>query len=294
VKTVTIIGVGNAGGAFAIALSKGGYKVEYLIHRGRKIARLIKRETVPSANLARWPAPDKAISSDIIIIAVPDPKIGTVSKGLENRLHKGQTVLHSSGSLTSKELSNLVPVGCHIGSIHPLVSISDPFRGAEQFEGSYFCVEGDKRAVAEARRIVKAVRGKSFALETSKKALYHAAAVTAAGQVTALFDVAVEMLSKCGLTQRESAKILFPLIQSAVQNLEHQSTEDALTGSFARLDIGAFERHVDSFGPVPKSVRELYFALGSRSLDIVERRDGPSKQLAEFRRRISIAKRNSK
>ena len=292
-KTVTIVGVGNAGGALAIALSRAGYSVEKLVHRSSGFARRIKLKDIPSATLAKWPKLG-VIASEIVIIAVPDPEIGSVSRGLEEIVRKGHIVFHTSGSLTSRELSNLGSLGCQIGSIHPLVSISDPFRGAEQFEGAYFCVEGDKRAVSTGRRMVKELRGKSFTLNPSKKALYHAAAVTAAGHVTALFDVAVEMLSLCGLSKRESARILFPLIFSAAENLGQQSTEAAITGSFARLDIAAFERHLASFGPVPKPVKDIYFDLAERSLNVVERRDGSSKRLAEFRDRISIAKRISK
>jgi predicted short-subunit dehydrogenase-like oxidoreductase (DUF2520 family) len=293
VKTVSIIGVGNAGGALALALARVGYTVETLIHKSPRIARKIKLREIARAKLAEWPKID-AVSSEILIIAVPDPSIGVVSHQLESLLGRGQIVLHTSGSLTSSELSNLTHLGCHTGSIHPLVSISDPFQGAEQFHRAYFCIEGDRRALGVARGLVKALNGKSFTIDQSKKALYHAAAVTSAGHVAALYDVAIEMLSNCGVTKRESAKMLFPLIQSVVHNLEQRSTEDALTGSFSRLDVAAFERHVASFRTLSNPVRQLYFALAERSLDIVERRDHSSRELADFRRRISVAKRNSK
>ena len=292
-KTVTVIGVGNAGGAFAIALSRAGYRVDNLVHRSGDLARKIKRTDIPAATLAKWPKIG-TIPSEILIIAVSDPEISTVAHGLENVAHKGQIVLHTSGSLTSRELSNLARLGCNTGSIHPLVSISDPFHGAKGFEGAYFCVEGDKRAVSAARGLVRSLQGKSFTLDPLTKPLYHAAAVTSAGHMTALFDIAVEMLSKCGITKRESAKILFPLLMSTAENLDRQSTEDALTGSFSRLDVAAFERHVASFGSLSTPVKDLYFALAERSLDLVERRDGSSLRLKEFRRRISVAKRNSK
>ena len=109
-----------------------------------------------------------------------------------------------------------------------------------------------------------------------------------------MFDVAIEMLSKCGVTRKEAQNILYPLLSSAVRNLERQSTDVALTGSFARLDIAAFERHLSSFGPLSVSVKDVYFALAERSLDMVERRNGTTGGLTAFRERISIAKRNSK
>jgi len=293
VKTVTIVGVGKAGGALAIALSRAGYSIEKLAHRNSDLARTIKRKEIPTATLVRWPKVG-AISSNIVIVAVPDPEISTVSQALEGVLSKGQTVLHTSGSLTSGELSNLARLGCETGSIHPLVSISDPFLGADRFQNAYFCVEGSKTSIREARRIIKALGGKSFTIDPSKKGLYHAAAVTSAGHVTAVFDVAIEMLSKCGVTRKEAQNILYPLLSSAVRNLERQSTDVALTGSFARLDIAAFERHLSSFGPLSVSVKDVYFALAERSLDMVERRNGTTGGLTAFRERISIAKRNSK
>ena len=292
-KTVTIIGVGNAGGALAIALSRSGYRIDKLVHKSSETARKIKRKNISSAALSKWPRIGE-LTSEIVIIAVPDPEIDAATRCLKQFISKGQTVLHTSGSLTSSELDGLARLGCHTGSIHPLVSISDPFRGAEQFAGAYFCVEGDKSAVSMARRIVKDLHGKSFALKPAKKALYHAAAVTSAGHVTALFDVAVEMLTKAGVTKPEASRILFPLILSAAENLGRQSTDAALTGSFARLDIAAFERHLASFGPLSEPIQQLYLILAERSLDIVERRDGPGKALTAFRKRISIAKRNSK
>ena len=292
-KTVTIVGVGKAGGALAIALSRAGYKVEKLAHRNSELARKIRRKEIPTASLAKWPTVG-AISSNIVVIAVADPEITAVSHGLEGILNKGQIVLHTSGSLTSGELSNLAHVGCETGSIHPLLSISDPFLSADQFQNAYFCVEGSGKAVTVARRMVRALRGRSFTIDPSKKGLYHASAVAAAGHATALFDVAVEMLSKCGVTRNDAETILHPLLSSAVRNLERQPTEDALTGSFARLDIAAFERHLSSFGPLPATAVEVYFALAERSLEIVERRDGSSDDLTAFRQRISVAKRNSK
>ena len=292
-KTVTIIGVGNAGGALAIGLSGAGYKVEKLVHRSSVIARKLKRDAIPHAELGRWPRVG-AISSRLVVIAVPDPEIERVAIQIGPSLGKGQVVLHTSGSLTSDVLSDLTRNGCDTGSVHPLVSISEPIRGAAQLAGAYFCIEGTQKAVSEARRMVNALRGNPFTIDPSKKALYHAAAVTAAGHVTALFDSAVEMLSKCGLSRQRSAQILFPLTSSAVRNLERQNPEEALTGSFARLDIDAFERHLASFEAISPTLRQIYLDLADRSLDIVERRDGPSDDLRRFRNRISMAKRNSK
>ncbi len=291
-SSVTIVGIGNVGGALAIGMNDAGYAVENLVHRDARIARRIKSKKLAGVALHHSKSNFEP-KTDLVILAVPDPAIATAADSLSRVIQKGTVVLHTSGSLSSSVLSKLKAAGCRTGSFHPLVSISDPFRGASRFAGVYFCVEGDRRAVSVARTIATALKGNSFTISASKKALYHAAAVTSAGHLTALFDVSIEMLMKCGVKRNLARHILFPLLASATANLQKHDTADALTGSFARLDAEAFERHLSSFrGIVARDIQELYLTLGERSLEIVERRDGKRRQINELRDRILMAKRN--
>ncbi len=291
-SSVTIVGVGKVGGALAIALNNAGYTVENLVHRDARIAKRIKTKEIRDVTLHNWRSTPE-LDTEIIIITVPDPEIASVADSITRVSRKGQVVIHTSGSLNSTVLSKLKDAGCNIGSFHPLVSISNPFRGALGFKGVYFCVEGDRRSVATAKQLATALKGKPFTIPASKKALYHAAAVTSAGHTTALFDVSVEMLMKCGIKRDLARKVLFPLISSTVANLKEQDTTDALTGSFARLDLSAFERHLLSFrGVLPREIQELYLSLGARSLDIVRRRDGRAPEIRDLQNRILMAKRN--
>ena len=93
--------------------------------------------------------------------------------------------------------------------------------------------------------IVKTLGGKPFVVDRDKKALYHAAAVMACGHVTALIDLANTMMAKCGIEGEKASDILFPLIDSTIENIKKQGTAAALTGSFARADAGAVERHIN-------------------------------------------------
>jgi predicted short-subunit dehydrogenase-like oxidoreductase (DUF2520 family) len=178
--------------------------------------------------------------------------------------------------------------------MHPLVSVSDPVFGAEKFEGAFFCLEGDAPAVKAAREIVAALRGHSFAIETSKKPLYHAAAVTASGHLVALVDAAFEMLSHCGIEGASSKEILLPLIRSTVENLERRDAEDALTGSYARGDHAAIERHLASLSSeVADDVLKIYLDLAERSLAIAGRKGISPEAAGKIRSLISIAKKNT-
>ena len=56
-----------------------------------------------------------------------------------------------------------------------------------------------------------------------------------------VFDAAIEMLSECGIDAKTAQATLLPLIKSTIINLETQAPPRALTGTFARADVGAFE-----------------------------------------------------
>jgi predicted short-subunit dehydrogenase-like oxidoreductase (DUF2520 family) len=285
-----VFGIGRIGGALAIALSRAGYQVENLVFRDRTAAELIASEVESRPQLLRS-GDISRIQSEIVFITTPDQEIGEADSILSKSLIVCPKVFHTSGSLSSNVLGKLKAKGCSTGSLHPLISISDPIVGSNAFKGAYFCIEGDKEATDIGMELVSALGGNSFTIDTKLKALYHASAVMAAGHLVALIDGSIEMLQACGLEGGQAKSILMPLIRSTVDNLERQPAEDALTGSFARLDIEAFDRHVDSFaGRVSNEVRELFFLLGERSLELVERRRADPDKIRQFRDRISVAK----
>jgi predicted short-subunit dehydrogenase-like oxidoreductase (DUF2520 family) len=286
---ISIVGIGRVGGALAIALDNAGFNVKQLIVRDRKAAKGLRSKAFPNAQIEDWSSLI-SINSDLIIIATADTDIHWAAEQLGPFVRPGQIVLHTSGALTSNEISKLEDLGCETGSLHPLTSISDPISGAGQFNGAYFCVEGSRKAVATARRLVRSLGGTAFNVKSSKKALYHAAAVMAAGHITAVFDCSLEMLTDCGISRQTGSKILLPLVKSTIDNLETKLPERALTGTFARLDRSTFEKHMAAFDGISKEIILIYLLLGERSLELVERNSYDEQQLKEMRTSISIAK----
>ncbi|HKX84598.1 MAG TPA: DUF2520 domain-containing protein [Pyrinomonadaceae bacterium] len=284
--SVTIVGIGRLGGAIALALAHHGYNIVDLVHRRPESDRRVA-ELIPTARPST--ISDKApIDADIIILTTPDPEIVNAAETMASRVRTDAIVMHTSGSLSSEILANLENP---TASLHPLVSISDPVLGSEKFADAFFCIEGEKTAVTEAQRIAAALGGRPFSIDTSLKPLYHASAVMASGHFTALEDMAIEMLAMCGLQKEEAKRVLLPLIRSSLENLAGQPTEKALTGTFARADIEAFERHLAAFEDrVPRNIRETYLLLAARSLDLAEKAGASDERIAELRERIYIAK----
>jgi predicted short-subunit dehydrogenase-like oxidoreductase (DUF2520 family) len=274
--TVAIVGSGRLGTALAKALFDSHYKIEAVVARqiahSRRAAALLGSPTLALSekDLQRLPA------SRIILITTPDGEIPkTASKiAVLKAPPRGRTVLHTSGALAASEvLAPLAAAGFATGSLHPLVSISDPRTGSEKLRGAFYCLEGDATANRVARSLVKDLKGHSFHIDSNFKPLYHAAAVMASGHVTALIALATEMLVECGLDEKTARRVLMPLLESTVANLSESDPAQALTGTFARGDLDTVKRHVKALSSKRLSeALAAYRLLGRRSLELAQKR----------------------
>jgi predicted short-subunit dehydrogenase-like oxidoreductase (DUF2520 family) len=283
--TVAIVGSGRLGTALAKALFDSHYKIEAVVARqiahSRRAASLLGSPTLALSekDLQGLPA------SKIILITTPDGEIlKTAAKiaGLKAP-PRGRTVLHTSGALAASEvLAPLAAAGFATGSLHPLVSISDPRTGSEKLRGAFYCLEGDANANRVARLLVKDLKGHSFHIDSNFKPLYHAAAVMASGHVTALIALATEMLVECGLDEKTARRVLMPLLESTVANLSESDPAQALTGTFARGDLDTVKRHLKALSSKRLSeALAAYKLLGRRSLELAQKKID-----AEMRKKI--------
>ncbi len=292
---ISIIGIGKLGGALALALHAKKFDIDFLVSRKPeniiKIADLSKSKILLSDEISR-------INSDLIIITTQDSEIENVAARLAKKLEIKPIILHTSGSLSSEILSELEEIGCQTGSLHPLVSVSDPFLGKDRFQNAYFCIEGSEKAAETGKMIAETLGGKSFSIKTENKTLYHASAVTACGHLVALFDASLEMLEKCGLENSTAKEILMPLVESTIENLKTQSTENALTGTFARADFGIFQKHLAVLKEnVSENAVEIYLELGLRSVSLAKKiasEEEKLKNLEKIQKNILLAKKNFK
>jgi predicted short-subunit dehydrogenase-like oxidoreductase (DUF2520 family) len=300
--TVSIIGAGRLGTALARALAACGYTIEAVVsltaRHARRSAELVGTHplALSSAQLDQLPA------SDILFITTPDDLIrevaaelaamvdgrwGKVKSAGKGKGNRGRTALHASGALSSAALESLRDAGFATGSMHPLVSVSDPVHGAKNLGSAFFCVEGSTGAVRVARAIVRALGAQSFSISADDKALYHAAAVMASGHTTALFDIATEMLARCGLTKSRARAVLLPLLRSTLENLYTQDPAHALTGTFARADTVTVQRHLAALRSqkLPEALA-AYLLLGQRSLQLAESAGARSPDLQKIGRAL--------
>lgn len=289
---ITLIGPGRIGGAFALAASAVGYSIGSIVYRSRRPAKRLVSVlpgNVPAEPITRL----KHIDSDIVLLTVSDDSIVPVAREIASKLAPSCTVFHTSGSISSTAIGFLRESGCSVGSIHPLASVSSPELGPERFRSAYFCVEGDVKAVRLGKALVRDIGGRAFTIDPEKKAVYHAAAVAAAGHVTALFDLALTLMMDAGMDRRRSIAILRPLLAGAAANLQHQDPVDALTGPFARADVSTLQRQLGALQDVASDADlMLYLELASRSLDLAGKRGVNQGRVAQIRQMILLAKRD--
>jgi predicted short-subunit dehydrogenase-like oxidoreductase (DUF2520 family) len=285
--TVSIIGAGRLGQALAAALSSCNYQIVALVarRRGSAIKASKRQQDNPVAltpnRLASLPL------SDLILIATPDDVIGETATKLSQTLNNGNgvTVLHTSGALASDVLDPLRRIGCETGSMHPLVSISDPVSGAWSLQYAHYCLEGTRKATTVARSLVRDLGGQSFTIKQKDKALYHAAAVMVSPHLVSLFDLASEMIVACGVRKRDARVAFAPLLQSTINNLKASETHKALTGTFARGDIDTVRRHLDALSLKKfAAAREVYKQLGLHSLDLMKKHGLPPDRVNDIRK----------
>jgi len=276
--TISIIGAGRLGTALAIALTRRGYRVEAIMARRLAHARRVAATLAADARALSATQLDSLPPSNLLLITTPDDQIALAAARLAASHEKrgieaeGRAVLHCSGALSSDVLSPLGSVGFRTGSMHPLISISDPLQGAERLRGAFYAIEGGPAAVRVAQAIVRDLEGESFSIKSRDKALYHAAAVMASGHMVALFDIAMEMLKNCGLSQKRAQSVLLPLMKSMLANLSVLDAAHALTGTFARADTATMLRHLDALkGASIGDALEVYRLLGKRSLRLAEK-----------------------
>ena len=285
-----VVGAGRLGTALALALQACGYEVRALVSRKAAHARRaavragVDALALGAEELAKLPA------AGLLFITTPDDAVAETAGRLSALpALKSRVVLHASGALSSEVLAPLRARGLAVGSAHPLAAVSkDAAAGAESLRRAFYCVEGDARAVRAARRVVRDLGGRSFTVEPRDKALYHAAAVLAAGHVVALFDVAAETLRRCGLEGRRAQEVLLPLVRSAVENLSGRAPAQALTGSFARADVETVRAHLRALGGLEDTdALAVYKLLGEHSLKLAESAGTDPDPLGTIRRLLT-------
>lgn len=218
------------------------------------------------------PIPEPAeVAGHAVFLTVPDDAIFDVALCWRDALQRAEAVVICSGSLSSGLLVE-AGISAPVGSVHPLLSIAEPTDAIDRLAEAAWTVEGAPQVCAWAGDWLGRLGIRPTVIDSNRKALYHAAAVTSAGLLVGLMDAAFAMAAEAGIDAQAAVRMLVPLARSTLDNLERMSPTDALTGPVARGDSGVLEAHRAALGLLADgNVAEVYEALTRRTQAIRER-----------------------
>lgn len=275
--SVAIVGAGNLGVALAVALHACGYSIEEVIsqasekslRRSRKLARAVAPFAVNAAN-AR-------LGAHVVWFCVPDSAIAGAAKSLSAGTNwKEKIAFHSSGALTSGELSVLRKLGASVASVHPLMTF---VRGSRpSFLGVPFAIEGNRKAVAAARSIVRDLGGIPYAVAASQKEAYHAWGMFVSPLLAALLAAAERVAEAAHVDRKQARSRAVPILRQTLENYARLGAGESFSGPIARGDVSTVKKHLNVLKKIPPA-REVYVALARAAL-----RDLPAKNRRELKK----------
>jgi predicted short-subunit dehydrogenase-like oxidoreductase (DUF2520 family) len=270
---IALVGAGNLAGALAGSLQGAGYKIDQIVSRGAaaslRRARRLAREVGASAVAAAR----ASIRAEIVWFCVPDAAIASAATSLTGAVDwRGKVALHSSGALTSDELTVLRDRGAAVASVHPLMTFVRGSRAS--MAGVPFAIEGDSRAVLVARGIVRRLQGQTFAIGRQQKEAYHAWGMFASPLLAALLAASERVAGAAGVRRKAARERMLPILRQTLANYARLGAPGSFSGPIARGDVATVGKHLKVLLEVPE-VREVYVALAHAAL-----RDLPVKNRA--------------
>lgn len=260
-SSVTIVGPGRLGQAMGKLLLQAGVPITFVaarkLERARTAVRFIGGGEAVSLKDGRL------ADADIILMATADSALGPVAHQLAGRQEgwSGKVVLHVCGSVPASILDPFKSRGASIASVHPYQTIPSPTAGVRNLPGGFWAVEGDRKAVAVARRWVKLLSGTAFALRPENKPLYHLSAFLVCPTVVSLMDCSERILKQAGVPKKVIRPMLGNFVSETVRNFVEFGGRKSLTGPAVRGDWSTLEKHVTELQRFAPEVIPAYIEL---------------------------------
>jgi predicted short-subunit dehydrogenase-like oxidoreductase (DUF2520 family) len=262
--TITLIGADNLAQALGPALKAAGYKIDFVSARETASSRRRAAMLAGTLEARTQSLNDAAPTSDILWICHTDDALAETAKLLARKPGwSGKIVFHSSGALSSDVLAPLKRKGANTASLHPMMTFVPG--ATPRMEEVPFAVEGDSRAVAVARRIVRDLGAESFAIKKAAKPLYHALGSFSSPLIIAALVTAERVGRGAGLTSSQTRRVMGPILRQTFKNYEERGAAAAFSGPIKRGDVNTVLRHLRELKRVP-GASEVYRALVKSAL----------------------------
>jgi len=215
---------------------------------------------------------NKLENADIIFICTQDDKIKfAVKKILSSRAVLNKKIIaHTSGSLTSDELSSLKSKKAYTASFHPVQTFeAKAHRNENRFKGIYIAIEGSEAAKKTLAGLCKKINSKPFFINKEFKIAHHICCVLSSGLIVSNIGFIRDIYrQKNGFKKLNFFGIYKPLIVQTLRNIESQGIEKSLTGPIIRDDIKTVQKHIRELKNLPPEILNYYSFLTLKSIKI--------------------------
>ena len=260
--SVAIVGAGRLGSALAHSLRQAGYEIREIISHSKPAS--LRRAKRLAQKVGAVVATSAPVTAEVIWLCVPDRAISACAEVLARTGQwREKIVLHSSGALSSRELNPLKRKGAAVGSAHPLMTFVAGVRPS--LEGVPFAVEGNMAAVRVAKRLVKDVGGKSFAIDPAHKGMYHAWGAFISPLLVAMLVTGEHVARNAGLSPKMARRRMQPIIRQTLANYFERGPGNAFSGPIIRGDVATVAKHLRHLKAVPEA-KHVYVALAKAAL----------------------------
>ena len=257
--SIALIGSGSLAHALGPALKDAGYAIDAVV--SRSLPRSRQRATSLAKTLASKPIALKDFepASDIIWLCHTDDALAETATQLARRGQwKDKIVFHSSGALSSDVLAPFRRAGAHTASLHPMMTFVPGT--CPDMEKVPFTVEGDRRAIAMAKEVVRSLRARVFQIRKESKVLYHALGSFSSPMIVATLVTAERVGKAAGLSPKQVKKVMTRILLQTITNYVERGAASAFSGPIKRGDLNTVQRHLRELVRVP-GAGEVYRAL---------------------------------
>jgi predicted short-subunit dehydrogenase-like oxidoreductase (DUF2520 family) len=261
---IAIIGPGRLGSALARELTRAGYGITEVVSRSRASSVRKARALARSLHARAATLKNARLDADVVWFCVSDREIPGVARTLAGAVEwRGKIAFHSSGALSSDALAILRQRGAAVASVHPVMTFVS--RTEPSLQGVPFGVEGDARALAAARRIVRNFGGEVFLVREERKAAYHAWATLICPLLVAALVTAEKVAQSAELSPAMARKHMLPIVRQTLSNYAKLGPAGAFSGPLVRGDAEVVRQHLHALKKIPEA-RDVYRALARSAL----------------------------
>lgn len=273
-QSIALIGPGRVGCAISKRLHQAGYPLTAVVSRKQQRA----TEACSYIGCPTELASDRlanATTAQIILLAVPDDQIQPLALKIQaaGNLSKQTTLIHFSG-LHPAEIMRHDSSPASLLSLHPLLPFANRQKAFTNLNQCPCALEGDgPQTLALGQKLINAIGGQFFILDSDKKALYHTAACVASNYLVTLLAAARDLLVNCGIEADQAIPLLLPLVQASLNNVNDLGPEQGLTGPIVRGDYGTVEKHIQTLKNNAPELLPLYLQMGELTSTVAGKSD---------------------